>query len=43
MFGAVRMKVVELERIKMGNLTLPQDLRLGDYIELSLEKIKNIK
>ena len=43
MFGAVRMKVVELERIKMGNLTLPQDLRRGDYIELSLEKIKNIK
>ena len=43
MFGAVGMKVVELERISMGNLKLPEDLKRGNYIELSLEEVNKIK
>lgn len=43
MFGAVGMKVVELERISMGNLELPKDLKQGQYKELSLDEIKKIK
>ena len=39
MFGAVGMKVVELERISMGQLTLPDDLKRGEYLELKLEDI----
>ena len=42
MFGACGMKVVELHRISMGNLTLG-DLSLGEYRELSEEEIKTIK
>ncbi len=37
MFGAVGMKVVELERISMGKLTLPPSLKRGEYLELKLE------
>ena len=43
MFGAVGMKVVELERISMGNLKLPEDLKRGNYIELSLDEVNKIK
>lgn len=43
MFGAVGMKVVELERISMGNLSLPADLKRGQYKELSLNEIEKIK
>ncbi|MDN6652878.1 MAG: rRNA pseudouridine synthase [Lactobacillus sp.] len=43
MFGAVGMKVVELERISMGKLKLPKDLKRGNYIELSLDDVSNIK
>ena len=39
MFGAVGMKVVELERISMGKLTLPDNLKRGEYLELKLEDI----
>lgn len=39
MFGAVGMKVVELERISMGDLTLPANLKRGEYLELKLEDI----
>lgn len=39
MFGAVGMKVVELERISMGKLTLPANLKWGEYLELKLEDI----
>lgn len=39
MFGAVGMKVVELERISMGKLTLPNDLPRGKYIEIDVEDI----
>lgn len=43
MFGAIGMKVVELERISMGNLKLPEDLKRGNYIELSLDEVNKIK
>lgn len=39
MFGAVGMKVDELERISMGKLTLPANLKRGEYLELKLEDI----
>ena len=39
MFGAVGMKVVELERISMGKLTLPPSLKRGEYLELKSEDI----
>lgn len=39
MFGAVGMKVVELERISMGKLTLPANLKREEYLELKLEDI----
>lgn len=39
MFGAVGMKVVELERFSMGKLTLPANLKRGEYLELKLEDI----
>lgn len=35
MFAACGMKVLELDRISMGNLTLPADLKRGQYQELS--------
>lgn len=43
MFGAVGMKVVELDRISMGNLTLPTDLKRGEYVKLSLDEVESIK
>lgn len=43
MFGAVGMKVVELDRVSMGNLTLPADLKRGEYVKLSLDEVESIK
>ncbi|QQP27901.1 pseudouridine synthase [Lactobacillus ultunensis] len=40
MFGAVGMKVVELERISMGKLKLPNNLKRGQYIEIDVDEIK---
>lgn len=40
MFGAVGMKVVELDRISMGKLHLPADLKRGEYKEIGLAEIK---
>ncbi|MDU8978644.1 MAG: pseudouridine synthase [Lactobacillus paragasseri] len=40
MFGAVGMKVLELDRISMGKLSLPTDLKRGQYQEITLDKIK---
>ena len=34
MFGCFKAKVIELERIGMGNLILPDDLKLGECREL---------
>ena len=43
MFGCFKAKVVELERIKMGNFNLPNDLELGSFRELTKEELKLIK
>ena len=42
MFGAEGMKVVELERLQMGKMTLG-DLEQGEYRELSPEEVENIR
>lgn len=42
MFGAVGMKVTTLDRLSMGKLTLPEDLKRGDYVELSLDQVEKI-
>jgi 16S rRNA pseudouridine516 synthase len=43
MFGCFKAKVVELERIKIGNFNLPNDLELGSFRELTEEELKLIK
>ena len=40
MFGAVGMKVIELDRISMGKLVLPANLKRGQYQEITLTNIK---
>ncbi len=40
MFGAVGMKVIELDRISMGKLVLPANLKRGQYQEITLTDIK---
>lgn len=40
MFGAVGMKVLELDRISMGILSLPADLKRGEYREINKDIIK---
>lgn len=40
MFSAVGMKVVELERVSMGKLRLPDDLKRGEYVEIDVDEIK---
>lgn len=43
MFSACGMKVLELERLQMGKLKLDKTLKRGQYRELSLEEIKDIR
>ena len=43
MFGCYGAKVIELQRIGMGNLILPDDLELGLCRELKAEELKKIK
>jgi len=43
MFGCFKAKVLELERISIGNLKLPSDLKLGSCRELTEEELKQIK
>ncbi|QDK70223.1 pseudouridine synthase [Lactococcus protaetiae] len=43
MFEAVEMYVLYLKRIRMGNLKLDKNLKLGDYRVLTIEEIENIK
>lgn len=43
MFGCYKAKVVELNRIGIGRLLLPDDLKLGMIRELSKEELDNIK
>lgn len=40
MFGAVGMKVVELDRLSMGTLHLPADLSRGKYKEIDRKEIR---
>jgi len=40
MFGCFKAKVIELERISMGKLTLPENLKLGECRELTEEELK---
>lgn len=43
MFGCFGAKVVELERIKMGNFTLPSDLKQGDVREFTKEELESVR
>ena len=43
MFGCFNAKVIELNRISMGNLYLPNDLKLGEVRELTIEELNKIK
>lgn len=40
MFGCFGARVVELERIGMGNFMLPSDLAVGECREFTLEELK---
>ncbi len=42
MFGCFKAKVIELERIQIGNFKLPRELNLGEYRELSDDELKMI-
>lgn len=42
MFGSFGAKVIELQRIGMGNLKLPSDLELGECRELTHEELKQV-
>lgn len=43
MFGCFGAKVIELERIGMGNFFLPSDLELGECREFTEEELKRVK
>lgn len=43
MFGCFSAKVLELQRIKMGNFELPNDLQIGECREFTEEELKKIK
>ena len=42
MFGCYKAKVIELERISMGKLTLPVNLKSGECRELTEEELKKL-
>ena len=42
MFGCFKAKVIELERISMGRLTLPENLKSGECRELTEEEFKKL-
>lgn len=43
MFGCYNAKVIELNRIGIGNLFLPSDLKLGKVREATEEELKKIQ
>ena len=43
MFGAVGMKVLELDRLQMGDLSLDPNLKRGQYRELTSEELDNLR
>jgi len=42
MFGCYKAKVIELERIALGNFYLPSDLKPGDYREFTKDELEKI-
>lgn len=42
MFGCYGAKVLELERIMMGNLEIPEDLELGECRELTIDELAKV-
>lgn len=42
MFGCYKAKVTKLHRISMGNLCLPNDLKIGECRELTEEELKQV-
>ena len=43
MFKAVNNEVLYLKRVKIGNLSLDEKLKLGEYRELTEEELNNLK
>lgn len=43
MFGCYKAKVLELQRIKMGNFKLPEDLKEGECREFTKEELKQVQ
>ena len=43
MFGCFGAKVIELERIKMGNFSLPNDLELGKCREFTNDELESVR
>ena len=43
MFGAFNAKVIELNRISMGNLVLPSDLKIGNIREATQSELDKIQ
>lgn len=43
MFASCKMKVLELDRIRMGKLTLPKKLKRGQYVELTPDQVAKLK
>ena len=43
MFGCFGAKVIELERISMGNFSLPSDLKLGEVREFTKEELESVR
>ena len=43
MFGCFGAKVIELERISMGNFSLPSDLKLGEVREFTEEELESVR
>lgn len=43
MFGCFRAKVIELQRISMGNLRLPENLKEGECRTLTTEELNKLK
>lgn len=42
MFGCYKAKVIELERISMGNFNMPNDLKLGESREFTKEELGSV-
>jgi len=42
MFGCYKAKVIELERIALGNFYLPSDLKQGEYREFTEKELKKV-